>query len=58
MIAASPEAVWAVLADFARYRQWNPLNLEAHGDAVLGPRSPWCSATWPRPSPGRRFRRP
>ncbi|MDO8377430.1 SRPBCC domain-containing protein [Phenylobacterium sp.] len=40
LIPAAPEAVWAVLADFARYREWNPLNLEAHGEAVLGAKIP------------------
>ncbi|CAN5867280.1 hypothetical protein BH11PSE1_BH11PSE1_04200 [soil metagenome] len=38
VIAAPPQAVWAVLADFARYRDWNPLKLEVHGEAVLGAR--------------------
>lgn len=28
-----PERVWDVLADFARYAEWNPLNLEAEGEA-------------------------
>ena len=40
VIAAPPEAVWAVLADFARYGEWNPLNLEAHGRAALGAKIP------------------
>ena len=31
IIPASPEQVWAVLADFARYGEWNPLNLEVDG---------------------------
>jgi hypothetical protein len=39
-IAAPPEAVWDVLADFARYAEWNPLNLEARGEARLGARIP------------------
>lgn len=40
VIPASPERVWAVLADFALYREWNPLNLEARGEARLGARVP------------------
>jgi hypothetical protein len=32
----APERVWTVLADFAHYRYWNPLNVEADGDAHLG----------------------
>ena len=32
-IAASPEKVWAVLADFDRYAEWNPLNVWAKGEA-------------------------
>lgn len=35
-IAASPERVFAVLADFARYGDWNPLNLAMTGEARLG----------------------
>ncbi|WP_309645898.1 SRPBCC domain-containing protein [Phenylobacterium sp.] len=37
-IPARPEQVWAVLADFARYPDWNPLNLEAVGEAKVGAR--------------------
>lgn len=33
-----PEQVWDVLADFDRYAQWNPLNIEAAGAAILGAR--------------------
>ena len=40
LIPASPDQVWAVLADFARYPEWNPLNLEARGEARLGARVP------------------
>ena len=40
VIPASPERVYAVLADFARYPEWNPLNLEAHGEARLSARVP------------------
>lgn len=38
LIPASPLVVWTVLADFARYSEWNPLNLEAHGRAAVGER--------------------
>jgi len=34
----APERVWTVLADFDRYRDWNPLNLEARGEARAGAR--------------------
>jgi hypothetical protein len=37
-IDADPQAVWAVLADFGRYAEWNPLNLKAAGEAKLGAR--------------------
>ena len=30
------EQVWAVLADLRRYRDWNPLNIRADGEAVAG----------------------
>lgn len=36
IIPAMPDAVWAVLADFERYGEWNPLNLEAYGAAQVG----------------------
>ncbi len=35
-IDAPPGEVWAVLADFARWGEWNPLNLSAVGEARLG----------------------
>jgi hypothetical protein len=38
LLPASPEAVFAVLADFARYAEWNPLNVEADGEVRLGAR--------------------
>ena len=34
----APERVWTVLADFAHYADWNPLNLEASGEARVGAR--------------------
>lgn len=36
LIAAPPDEVWAVLADFERYADWNPLNIRASGRAKLG----------------------
>ncbi|MBA4011632.1 MAG: SRPBCC domain-containing protein [Phenylobacterium sp.] len=39
IIPATPDQVWAVLADFARYSEWNPLNLEVRGEAKLGTRA-------------------
>lgn len=38
VISAAPEQVWAVLADFDRYAEWNPLNIRAAGQARLGDR--------------------
>jgi hypothetical protein len=37
-VEASPERVWAVLTDFAAYRQWNPFIVEGAGRAVPGGR--------------------
>jgi len=37
-IAASPEQVWAILADLASYPQWNPLFREASGQLSAGNR--------------------
>jgi hypothetical protein len=34
----APGRVWGVLADFGRYAEWNPLNLEASGEATVGAR--------------------
>ena len=36
LLPATPEAAFAVLADFARYAEWNPLNIWAHGEARVG----------------------
>lgn len=38
LLPASPEAAFDILADFARYAEWNPLNLWAEGRAELGAR--------------------
>ena len=32
----APQRVWTVLADFERYADWNPLNLDAQGEARVG----------------------
>lgn len=50
----SAECVWAVLADFDRYAEWNPLNIQAKGQARLGARVPM---TFLNPaSPGKTIR--
>ncbi len=38
LIPAAPDRVWAVLADFDRYAEWNPLNIRAAGEARPGAR--------------------
>lgn len=40
LIPAAPGAVWAVLADFDRYAEWNPLNIKAVGQARPGAKVP------------------
>lgn len=35
-ISAPPARVWAVLTDFGRYHEWNPLNIAAQGEARAG----------------------
>ena len=37
-IAAPPTQVWAILTDLGRYREWNPLFVEAAGDLAVGQR--------------------
>jgi hypothetical protein len=36
IIKAAPHEVWAVIAEFERYAEWNPFILRAEGDAVAG----------------------
>ena len=40
LIPAAPDRVWAVLANFDRYAEWNPLNIKAAGQARLGAKVP------------------
>lgn len=49
LIPAAPERVWAVLADFDRYAEWNPLNTRAVGQARLGDRVPMTFLNPARP---------
>lgn len=51
VIAAPPSKVWAVLADFAAWPAWNPLNLEAHGEAKVGARVPMVFRDLPSGKP-------
>lgn len=50
LIPASPEAAWAVLADFDRYAEWNPLNLRARGEARPGAKVAMTFRNLARPS--------
>lgn len=36
VIDAPSEVVWQVLVDFDSYRDWNPVEIEARGEAVVG----------------------
>lgn len=36
LLDAPPDRVWALLADFDRYAEWNPLNIRAAGRAEPG----------------------
>lgn len=36
VIAAPSEVIWDVLVDFASYAAWNPVEVQAHGEAVVG----------------------
>jgi hypothetical protein len=37
-IAAPPDIVWGVLADFPRYPEWNPFIVELRGEPLTGTR--------------------
>jgi len=37
-IGAPPTQVWAILTDLGRYREWNPLFVEAAGNVAVGQR--------------------
>jgi hypothetical protein len=42
-IDASPETVWAVISDFERYPEWNPLMVKVSGRPAEGERMEWTS---------------
>jgi hypothetical protein len=35
-IDAPPDVVWRVLSDFGSYPEWNPIEIEAKGEPVVG----------------------
>jgi hypothetical protein len=45
----APLETWSVLADFDSYADWNPLNIQAHGEARLGARIPMTFINPARP---------
>jgi len=47
-----PERVWDILADFDRYAEWNPLNIQARGEARLGARIPMTFLNLAKPGGG------
>ena len=49
-IAATPDRVWAVLADLASYSQWHPVFLKATGQLTAGNR---ITITTSQPASGR-----
>ena len=55
LISATPEQVWAVLVDFRRYPDWNPLNLEVVGEAKVGAKARMVFRNLPGP-PGSMIR--
>jgi hypothetical protein len=36
VIAAPSEVIWDVLVDFSSYADWNPIEIQARGEAVVG----------------------
>lgn len=56
LIPAPPAKVWAVLADFERYGDWNPLNLSAHGEAKPGAKVQMVFLDLSRPGSGATIR--
>lgn len=42
-ISAPKEIVWAIISDFDKYADWNPLMVEARGKPEVGQRMDWTS---------------